>query len=240
MLKGLFINKSGMLAQQRRLDVAANNLANLNTIGFKRETVFFRKLLDAMAESDTVDANRTPGASHIDFRQGTLKETGNPLDVAIVGEGFFVVQAEEGELLTRNGNFQLDGEGRLVTLEGFPVATDGGEIQISGGRLTFSEKGEIMVDGQIVGRLKLVTVDDPQLLEQRGNTFFAQGKASISDLSAEKVNLRAGYLETSNVDPLQEMITMIEVNREYELGQKSIKSQDESLDKLINKAGRIS
>lgn len=238
MLKGLFVNKAGMLAQQRRLDVAANNLANLNTVGFKKERVFFRRLLEAMA-NPAEDNNRAPGSTRLDFSQGTLKETGNPLNVAIDGNGFFVIQTEQGTFYTRNGAFQLDGEGRLVTADGYPVATDGGEVQIAGGSARITEKGDILVDGQSVGRLRIVDFDDPQLLKPVGSTHFAPGDATEKELTAEEINLRPGYLETSNVDPISEMITLIEVNREYELAQKSIHTQDSSLDKLINQAGRI-
>jgi len=238
MLKGLFVNKAGMLAQQRRLDVAANNLANLNTIGFKKENVFFRRLLEAMA--NPVDDNtRATGATRLDFSQGTLKETGNPLNVAVDGRGFFVIQTEQGTFYTRNGAFQLDGEGRLVTVDGYAVATDGGEVQIAGGSVSITEKGEILVDGKTVGRLRIVDFDDPHLLEPVGSTHFALGEATEKEMTAEEINLRPGYLETSNVDPIAEMVTLIEVNREYELAQKSIHSQDSSLDKLINQAGRI-
>jgi flagellar basal-body rod protein FlgG len=239
MLKSIFVNKAGMIIQQRRLDVASNNLANLNTVGYKKGGVFFHKLTEAMAEPGKIDENRMPGSSHIDFSAGTLQRTDSPWDVAIGGEGFFVIQGEEGEYYTRNGSFMLDGEGRLVTQDGHSVVTDGGEIQIAGGDMRFNEKGEIIVNGQSVGRLRIVTFDDPQKLEQVGDTYFKAGEASPSDLPNEAIDLRVGYLELSNVNPLFEMINMIEINREYELGQKAINTQDNTLDKLINQGGRL-
>jgi len=238
MLKGLYINKAGMLPQQKRLEVAANNLANMNTIGYKKESVFFDKLIDAMAGEQE---NSVITTARIDFSQGRLYETGNPLDVAINGEGFFVIQTEKGEVYTRNGNFTLDSEGRLVTRDGYPVMTDSGEFQITQitpGKVRFTERGEIVVDDQIVGRLKIVTFDDPNLLVRIGNSYFTEGDASEIELLPDEINIRPGYLEGSNVEGIQEMVEMIEINRQYELGQKAITVQDRLLEKLINTAGR--
>ncbi|NOX38044.1 MAG: flagellar basal-body rod protein FlgF [Calditrichaeota bacterium] len=238
MIKGLFINKAGMLPQQRRLEIAANNLANSNTIGFKKEKIYFRQLIQEVLDPGN-DENRMPGVTETDFSEGVLKQTNNPLDVAIVGEGFFVIETDEGELYTRNGNFTLDADGRLITQNGYPVATDGGEMQLIGQSVQITEHGEIVMDGQIVGRLRIVTFDDPRLLQRVQSTYFAAGEATPIELTENEINLRTGYLETSNVNPLDELLEMIEVNRLYELGQKSIKAQDETLEKLINQAGRL-
>ncbi len=238
MLKGLFVNKTGMLIQQRRLDIAANNLANLNTVGFKKDKIFFHELAKALADPAEGDANRTPGITEIDFAQGTFRQTDNPLDVAIVGEGFFVIQGEQGEYYTRNGAFHLSENGALVNQFGDSVITDGGEVQLSGASVSINENGEILVDGQSAARLRLVTFDDPQQLVRIGSSYFEAGEAGPEDIPSESITVRAGYLEEANVDPLLEMVSMIELNRQYELGQKSIKTQDDTLDKLINKAGR--
>ena len=194
MLKGLYLSKAGMLPQKQQLEVAANNLANINTIGYKKEDIFFRHLVNAVNASDPAQ-----GEQKIDFSEGALRHTGNPLDAAIVGDGFFVVQTDQGEAYTRNGSFSLDGEGRLVTQSGDPVLSDSGELQIQGKSVKINEKGELLVDGHI----------------------------------------RGGFLEGSNVNGIQEMISLIDLNRNYELGQKSIQSQDRTLDKLINEAGRF-
>ncbi len=243
MLKSLFVNKAGMLEQQRRLDIAANNLANLNTIGYKKDTVFFHKLAEAIAESSAEsgnsDQNRTPGASQVFFSMGALQHTDNPLDVAISGDGFFVVQGEEGNYYTRNGNFQLDGEGKIVTPDGFTVMTDGGALQVSGGKIRINEQGEITVNNQTVGRLRIVKFDNPHQLERVGNAYFKGDNAGEQELPTEAINLRPGFLELSNVEPIMEMVRMIEINREYELGQKTIHAQDQTLEKLINQAGRL-
>lgn len=239
MLKSLFVNKTGMLMQQRRLDIAANNLANLNTVGFKKDKVFFHQLAKALAEPGETDENRVPGTSSVDFSPGALQHTGNSLDVAIDGEGFFVIQTPEGNYYTRAGNFHLDSEGRLVTPDGYPVVTDGGELQIAGGNATMNERGEVIVNGQSVGRLRVVRFEDLTRLERVGDAYYKTNGSGEEDIPPEKINLRIGYLELSNVNPIMEMIHMIEINREFELGQKAINTQDQTLDKLINQAGRI-
>ena len=239
MLNSFFLNKTGMLIQQRRLEIASNNLANLNTVGFKKDKIFFHKLTEALAESDEIDENRLPGASHIDFSGGSVKKTDNPLDVALAREGFFAVQGEAGEYYTRSGSFRLNSEGTLVTPDGYSVLTDGGELQISGNEMRFNEKGEIIVDGQSVGRLKIVNFENPELLDRVGNAYFRAGDVDPEDVPEAEIDMRPGYLEISNVDPILEMVAMIEIGREYELGQKAIQTQDRTLDKLINQAGKL-
>ncbi len=234
MLKGLYLSKAGMLPQKQQLEVAANNLANINTIGYKKEDIFFRHLVNAVNASDPAQ-----GEQKIDFSEGALRHTGNPLDAAIVGDGFFVVQTDQGEAYTRNGSFSLDGEGRLVTQSGDPVLSDSGELQIQGKSVKINEKGELLVDGQSVGRLRIVTFDDPQRLLRIGKNYFSQGDTVPSDVPEDDVDIRGGFLEGSNVNGIQEMISLIDLNRNYELGQKSIQSQDRTLDKLINEAGRF-
>ncbi len=237
MIKGLFISKAGMLPQKAALEVTAKNLANLNTIGYKKQRFFIRHLLDAMAGQSPHENNKALGDTDTDFSPGTLKQTDNPLDVAISGDGFFVIQVNGENLYTRNGSFTLDGEGRLVTLEGDPVVTDGGEVQLQGGKVTINEQGQILVNDRPVARLKIVTFDDPAALERLSGTYFAPGNASETEPDPASIQLRPGYLETSNVDPVQEMVQLIELNREFSLNQKMIRSQDRTLEQLIQKAG---
>ncbi|RMG67595.1 MAG: hypothetical protein D6715_04405 [Calditrichaeota bacterium] len=147
------------------------------------------------------------------------------------------MQVDGKNLYTRNGSFTLDGEGRLVTLDGNPVVTDGGEVQLQGGQVSITEEGRILLNGKPVARLKLVTFDNPLALERVGSTYFAAGNATETELEPGKVQLRPGYLETSNVEPIQEMVHMIELNRQFELNQKMIHAQDRTLEQLISKAG---
>ncbi len=237
MLKGLFVSKAGMLAQQRRLEIAANNLANANTLGFKQTKIHFTEVLDAILDEGN-DDNRIPGQTQIDFTQGQLKKTGNPLDLAIGGEGFFVLQGPQGELFTRNGNFTLNAAGELVNQDGYPVLTTQGVFQVSGEQITINESGEILVDGQVVATLRVVTFDNPGQLEALSNSFFRAPNATYRELDPTEIHVLPGYLEGSNVNPLNELIELIDINRQFELAQKSAKTQDESLGQLFNRAGR--
>jgi len=237
MIRGLFTSKAGMLPQQRRLEIAAQNLANINTIGYKRERIAFHNVLKPFLDED-IDENRYPGTTSVDFSQGVLMQTNNPLDVAIEGDGFFVIETSQGELYTRNGHFSLDAEGRLVTEEGLPVVLSEGDVQIQGQSVSINEKGEIIVDNNVVGRLRIVTFDDLSQLEKLKGSYFRATNTQVVDLSEDDIQLRSGYLETSNVNALDELTNMIEINRYYELGQKSIKAQDETLQSLLNQAGR--
>ncbi len=238
MLKGLFVSKAGMLAQQRRLEVAANNLANINTIGFKRTQISFPKVLDAILDEGN-DDNRIPGTTKIDFAPGSLKKTGNPLDIAIQGEGFFVLQGPEGEVLTRNGNFTLNADGELVGQNGWPVLTSQGIIQVNGESLSINESGEILLNGKVIATLRIVQVNNNENLVDLNNTLFRFGNGGYRELDRSEIHVQPGYLETSNVNPLSEMIELIEINHNFEMAQKSTKTQDESLGQLFNRAGRV-
>ncbi len=238
MLKGLFVSKAGMLAQQRRLEVAANNLANANTLGFKRTLISFTKMLGAMLD-ETTDENRVPGKTAIDFSNGTLKKTGNPLDVAIQGDGFFVLQGPEGEVFTRNGNFTLNEQGELVSQNGWPVLTSQGVIQITNGEeVAINQSGEILVNGKVVGTLRIAIFNNPETLQPLNNSLFTAANSYYRELDPSEILVQPGHLETSNVNPLSEMIALIDINRNFELAQKSAKAQDESLGQLFNRAGR--
>ncbi|GAB4373618.1 MAG: flagellar basal-body rod protein FlgF [Calditrichia bacterium] len=239
MIKGLSIAKAGMLPRQRQLEVNANNLANIDTIGFKKTSVFFRHLLNSLKNQS--EAETITSEAMVDFSPGPLKETGNPLDVAIAGEGFFVIQTPEGQVFTRNGNFTLSADGRLTTVDGYSVLGNGGEIQINGNEIKINETGAITVDGQAVDTIRVVTFEDLSELVQVGSNFFSPGdKADMMDLEPEKIQLRQGYLESSNVTGIDEIISMIELYRQFEFGQKVISTQDQTLEKLINDTGRVS
>ncbi len=242
MIKGLYVSKAGMLSRQRQLEVNANNLANMSTVGFKKNEVFFRHLLDASQATDAkkMDESFAAGSEITDFSTGSIQETGNPLDLAIAGEGFFVIGTPRGEVYSRNGNFSLDTDGRLVTQDGFPVLGSGGEIQLAGNDVKVNENGDITVEDRVVDKIKIVQFEDPTLLTKIGGTYFTdEDQAMVYDLPPEKIQLRQGYLEGSNVSGMDEVVQMIELYQQFELAQKAISSQDHTLDRLINDAGRV-
>ncbi|MEJ2636530.1 MAG: flagellar basal-body rod protein FlgF [Calditrichia bacterium] len=242
MIKGLYTSKAGLLPRQRQLEIVANNLANTNTIGFKKDQVFYRHLIDSMNAADSAENNESLRKDEIvtDFTSGTYRETGNPLDMAIVDDGFFVIRTPEGDLYTRNGNFSLDTQGRLTTQDGYPVLGANGQIQFAGNDFSISENGTIQVNDREVDHLRVVRFDDPGQLTKIGGTYFSDSGESLAiDVAPENLRLRQGYLEGSNVSGVEEIITMIELNRQFEMAQKAISTQDQTLEKLVNDAGRV-
>jgi len=262
--KGIYTALSGALAQNQRLDSIANNIANVNTPAFKRDQQVFKEYLTANEKvPTTINVPRVPISqesfydmqggdqsyvdsigTHTDFSQGGLKATGNALDVAIEGEGFFEVATPAGLRLTRNGAFTMDGTGQLVTKEGFPVlrqaepGTDPAERVIrpqNGLPLTIAENGEIFEGGTSIGRLALVNVADKSQLRKRGSslyTFRPNAQPEVTNLTNPA--LKQGFLETSNVNIVQEMTDMIAANRAFETAQKAISAYDSINEKLVN------
>lgn len=244
MLKSLFISAAGMLPKMHQLEVISNNLANINSHGFKKQSVFERHLKNAQNAALNMlgaeDNSMSPDEVYTDFSQGTLENTGNPLDFAIVGPGFFVVQGEDGQYLTRNGHFQLDNYGRLIDENGNAVVTSGGELYLQNNQFEIDESGKIYVDGQVIAQIEIRQVQNPASLERVGQNYF---KASSDTVFVENepmsYQVKQGMLESSNVDPLQEMVQMIELYRTFELAQKNIQTEDNNLNKIINQAGRL-
>jgi flagellar basal-body rod protein FlgG len=244
----IYAAASGAQAQRVRLEVLANNLANLNTPGFKADQAVFRIDTDAEAPADTGGDLLEPGtgtdlvplipvATRTDFAPGPLAQTGNALDVALQGEGFFSVQTESGIRYTRNGSFTLGPEGLLTTSDGHAVLGGGGEIAIDGGVVVIDDNGGVHVDGQEVDRLRVVTFDDPSRLRKIGASLFAADAPGMVPAERENPGLRQGYLEMSNVEAVKSMTEMIEVLRGYEAYQKIIRTLDESAGQVINGVG---
>lgn len=241
----------GALTQEHRLANIANNLANVNTTGYKTEKLAFRdvfirfghNMLDPIAaineksllpEPDEMAQARI-SLSHIDFNQGSLQETGNPLDVALHGEGFFKVRTPAGDLYTRNGSFHLTPDGQLVNGQNYPVLGQDGEIVVEpGGRVYVAPNGEITVDGEVAGVFDVVAFDNLQVLEKFGqNLFRIRDGVEALEQPVENVSVVSGYLEGSNVEVVQEMVSMIETHRLFEAYQKVMHATQETDQKLI-------
>lgn len=241
----------GALTQEHRLANTANNLANVNTTGYKRESLAFRdvfvrfghNMLDPIAAINEKSLLPVPdemaqariALSHIDFSQGSLQETGNPLDVALHGEGFFKVRTPQGDFYTRNGNFHLTPEGQLVNSQNYPVLGDGGEINVEpGGPVHIAPNGQITVNDQGAGMLQVVSFANPQVLEKVGQNLYRirDGVEAVEE-PAENVSVVSGYLEGANVEMVQEMVSMIETHRLFEAYQKVMHTTQEADQKLI-------
>jgi len=242
MLKGIYDTASGMLPQIIRLDTVANNLANANTAGFKRELVFSQeftkaqqKTLDKEADWEQVQVTKTA----IDFAQGPIERTGEPLHVAIEGDAFFVVSTPNGEMYTRGGNFTISPQGKLVTLDGYPVLGETGDLAVQGNELAIDQRGVVTVDRRAVGNLRLVTFPQPNPLVRTAPGLFAVPNGGPVPAKAEKYTLIQGALEGSNTNMISEMVEMIESYRQFETGQRMIQIQDESLGKAVNQLGAV-
>lgn len=244
---GLLEALEGGRLLERRLNVSANNLANVDTPGFKKELITFREVL--MRKYPRGWRTFKEVTVKTDFQQGPVEFTGNPLDVAIMGEGFFKVETPQGVAYTRAGNFRLDAQRRLVTPEGYPVLANGAPIIVDpglakGGLITLENQrflinadGTISVDGTEVGRLDIVSFDDLSALKRRGeNLFVLEGEAQ--EIPVENPEIRQGHLELSNADPLEEMVNLIDIQREFEAIQKTISGNDENTSRMIETYGR--
>jgi flagellar basal-body rod protein FlgG len=252
----IYMAAAAALAYEKRLEVAANNLANVNTAGFKRDDVSFQAYLSS--EAGQAQAVQPPypapqaGAnfwiayqSRTDFTPGPLKHTGNVFDLALNDKGFFSAESPQGTVYTRRGNFTLNPEGVLVTQEGWPVQGEGGEIRVEGrsaggGGTGFSigADGTVRVDGKDLGRLRIEDFPQPGSLAKTGQGYFMAANGGGESL--ENFSIAQGFLEMSNVEAVQSMVEMIEILRGYESYQRVIRSVDDVNAKSINDVGRTS
>lgn len=242
----------GALTQQYRLDIIANNLANVNTTGFKADKLAFRDTFrkyahDLLNPNQTVDdqvpwprgyvlAQPRIAERVIDLSQGSLKSTGNPLDLAIAGDAFFQVQNANGQFLTRQGVFHRSSDGYIVDGHGNQLLGEGGPIQIpEAGNILIGGNGEVLADGELVDTITLVSVADPNALEKMGNSLLrVRPNANVQAQPAEDASVEQGFLETANVEVVTEMVNMIEALRAFEAYQKMISGTFEQDKKAIN------
>ena len=236
------IHLSRLIALERRLDNVANNVANADTTGFRARQLSFQEYLSPAKEADTDGKKERPvslvnaGFQYPDSVQGAIQPTGNPLDVAVVGTGYFAVQTPQGERYTRAGALTIDATGRLVTMEGQPILSRSGPITIAPEEraVTIAADGTISSRQRIVGNLRLVRFDGP-LLAVGSNLF--QGQTPALDIPPGSVKLSVGALEKSNVQNVQEMSQLGEVTRSYEQVGALLKNS-QSVDSL-NKLGIV-
>jgi flagellar basal-body rod protein FlgF len=233
---------AGAILQQIRLEAYANNLANVNTTGFKADQPVFRFdapeiASDAATNTPRLSPYSLPLEYVTNFESGPLQQTGAPLDVAILGKGFFEVQTPDGPQYTRNGSLTINAEGELSTAEGWPIMGQGGAISIDGSRVDIDEEGQVVVDGDAVGVLKVVDFNDPSGLKKAGNSLFKDDGAGAGMVSAEGYRIAHGTLESSNVDAIRTMTEIIETLRVFETYQKVIRSADEATAKTVNEVG---
>jgi flagellar basal-body rod protein FlgF len=225
----LLVGLSRQMVLERQLDVISNNIANVNTNGFKADKSLFEEFLASGAHEDNFKgADRRVSyvqdrGTFRDFSQGAVQQTGNPLDVAIAGGGFMVVQAQGGERYTRDGNLQINPQGQLVTNGGSPVLGNSGPIvfQPTDHDIVVSADGTVTVQegaahtDSIRGKLRLVSFTDAQKLIKQGNNLYSAGTGDGAGQADTKSTFQQGFVEKSNVNSVTEMSHMVEVMRTY-------------------------
>jgi flagellar basal-body rod protein FlgG len=257
MMRSLWISKTGMEAQQTQLDTISNNLANVSTNGYKRahavfEDLMYQNLRQAGANSSeqtTLPTGLQAGlgtravATARNFSQGGLQQSSNPLDIAVRGSGFFEVQMPDGTNgYTRDGSFQVSAQGQLVTNNGYTVQP-GITIPANAQSVTIGSDGTVSVTlpgqalPQSIGQLQIASFVNPAGLEPKGGNVFAETAASgTPNAGAPGQNglgsLQQGFVETSNVNVVEELVQMIQTQRAYELNSKAIQTSDQMLQKL--------
>ena len=215
----------GSLAQENRLNIISSNLANIDTPGFKKDVPQFDGYLVK--------------SSKISFQQGNLKPTGNKLDLALSGPGFFQVETPNGVRYTRSGAFTRNSQGEIVTSEGYLVV-GGGVIPEDTVDLAIAPDGRIMADQQEIGRFEIVEFENNNVLTKEGRNLYNLKVPGGAGTPSENTSISQGYIEGSNVDPVMEQVNLIDTVRTYEVFQKVIQSLQEADQKSINEVGRIS
>jgi len=249
-IRGIYTALSGLNLHEIKQAILANNIANIDTPGFKKgifsiEGGGMAELFRFVPGEHPAFVGKLPLVVQpqveftTDFSQGRLEMTGNPLDLAIEGEGFFVVMTGEGEAYTRAGNFLRSADGRLVTPGGYPVQGEGGDLVLPPqGEVVVDEEGNVRVGEEVVGKLRIVRFADPGLLEKQGENLFRAPGGVVPEV-AQRYTVRQGFLERSNVEIVEAMVRMIEALREYELTQRAVMAQDETLEKAVNDIPRL-
>ena len=262
MMEGLFIAASGGTKQLRKLETLSNNIANINTQGFKKELLVYREVnsfspvshfdlgkLDELSgnwKSNSASSYVQVTQSLTDFSQGSLIKTDNPLDVAIEGKGFFAVQTPTGIRYTRNGNFHLDGLGQLVDKSGNIIMTQNEEpilVPFGTVQVSIADDGSVYSGTDIetgsLGQIKIVEFSNLQSLEKEGEGFYKNSDPTVKEILVNDAKVLQGFTETSNANAIHEMTQMIETVRQLEAYQKIIQSIDEADEQSVNNLGRV-
>ncbi|MFN8388902.1 MAG: flagellar hook-basal body protein [Bdellovibrionota bacterium] len=247
--RGLYVATSGGLYSSRRVDVVANNIANVNTVGYKAERLVGRQqefsdtLASVLPETARAkdDHARTPGVVHMstvtDFTQGAIDYTGNPLNAALQNQNeFFVVQTPQGEAYTKAGNFTLNSEGFIVTPDGKPVMGEGGPIAVNGGLPKIEGNGAVFVGKEQVGKLRIAQFQDLKTLKRTDGTRFTLGPGGQPPSTAESPTLIPGAVETANIQVVEAIVDLINAQKSFEAYGKSVQTIGELNDLSLRTA----
>ena len=227
MISGMYNLIDGSMTQQLRFETIANNMANSNTNGFKKDIISFYEALDMQSNSNT------------DFSPGPLRYTGNELDVALSSKGFFKIETPNGLRYTRDGAFSINAEGILVTGNGDTVLGQSGPITLENVEVYIGRDGQVVVNNESVDKILVVDFDEPQLLRKEGGSYYSYQGENNGISTAPDAEIQHKYLENSNVNPTQEVIKMIETYRAFESVEKAIQSIDALTGKMVNDYGSV-
>jgi flagellar basal-body rod protein FlgF len=242
MENAILVTLSRQISLQRKMDIIANNMANMNTAGFKGDSLKFEEYLAPVAKLDRFKAG-DKGVKFVadplmvrDMSAGSHRITGRELDVAISSDGWMVVNSPQGERFTKNGQFKLSGDGTLVTSEGYPVLGEGGEIIFEAGEtnIVIGKDGTITTSQGTKDRLRMVTFEYPENMSKEGNSLYASDETPGS---SDKTTITQGAYETSNVQSMKQMTEMIETVRAYASVSKMIEATDDTRGKAIQQLG---
>ena len=223
---------SGAIAQMRRLDITAQDLANVSTSGYKGQRITFAEVLTGSSSaSERPGGLVANGEQKTNFNQGEFQTTGNPFHLAINGEGVFAIQTSRGERYTRNGSFTLKADGTLVTAAGDPVLGESGPLQITGSRIQVGVDGTVNSDGSEIGKLRIVRFLNPRLAVKEGTNLFNASPVNIENVAEPTVH--QGELEQSNVSAVEGMISLITLHRQFEAYQRAMALIDSMTQKAI-------
>lgn len=256
MIRGLYTSAVGMTTQMKRMDVVTNNIANVDTTGFKKDTVvtqsFSEKMMSRLNDPkySKLNASEKIGVVSLgvfvdnvftDFSSGSLKKTNADLDIAISGDGFFAISSKNingqtTEKYSRDGSFTISNTGVLITKSGDPVLGEKGPITIQNGKVSIDENGNVYANDELINKLKLVDFSDKTTLRKTGENLYETTKDS--KMTKFNATVQQGFLESSNVNSVKEMVDMISVSRIYEANQRMIGIHDTILGKAVNEVGR--
>jgi flagellar basal-body rod protein FlgF len=229
---------SGALVQTRRLEMVTQDLANVNTAGYKGVRLVFREVLEGHRPRNLpIGGQVALSEQHTDLSNGNLRNSGNPLDLAIVGDGFFSVNTAHGVRYTRQGAFNLSASHTVVTPSGEPLLGEKGPIHLNGTKVEVGTDGSVLVDGSPVDRLKIVRAEDSRSLVREGSNFFRANDAEVQPVT-EKTQVLQGSIEDANVNPVEAMVSLIDVERQFEAYEHAMRTMDETTEKVVNEAGK--
>ncbi|MCW5730743.1 MAG: flagellar basal-body rod protein FlgF [Alphaproteobacteria bacterium] len=235
-----YIGLSRQMAMRRQMDVIANNLANMNTAGFRSEQMLFEEHLMRLAGREQAKASFVLDWGTLrSLRDGAIETTGNPLDVAISGRGFLVVETPEGRRYTRNGHLRLSDQGELTTRDGHAVLDDRNapiRLERADGRITIAPDGSVSNANGLVARLNLVRFENEQQMRKAGDNLYSSDEP---ELPAEGAQFVQGAIEGSNVEPIVEMTNMVELHRSYQAMQRVLEADQEIQRRAIERLGKI-